>query len=102
MRGGKNVRDVGRVTAINDGPLNVYKQDEKCNVINGINYLWGYSDAACKSFPLRYKYRKTVLGVRTAYKYMHLSDPLVNTLSRTFFFAATVKNTYHTLAEPYM
>lgn len=114
MRGGKNIRDLGRVTAINDGPLKVYKQNKKCNVINGTDFmyfppfqrkehiLWGYSDAACKSFPLRYKYKKTVLGVRTTYKYMHLSDPLVGTLNRIVFFFATVEDTYHTLAGPHM
>ncbi len=55
MRGSKNIRDVGRVIAVNDKPLTVYKQDEKCNVINGTDMmffppfqrrdeiLWGFS-----------------------------------------------------------
>ncbi len=49
------------------------------------------ADAACESFPLRYKYKKTMLGVKTAYKYLDFSDPLVKflavnqILSRHFF-----------------
>lgn len=89
MRGSKNIQDVGRVIAVNDGPLNVYKQEEKCNVINGTDMMffppfqrkddiiWGFAPAACKSFPLRFKYKKTVRGVKTSYKYLHFSDPLV-------------------------
>lgn len=98
MRGSKNIRNVGRVVAVNEEPiLKVYKEDERCNIINGTDtmyfppfqrrdeVLWGFSDAACKSFPLRYKYKKTVLGVKTSYKYMHLSDPLVSRHLKYFF-----------------
>lgn len=89
MRGSKNIRNVGRVVAIDDKPLSVYKHDEKCNVINGTDtmslppfqyrdeILWIFSDAACKSFPLRYKYRTRVRGIKVTYKYLQFSDSLV-------------------------
>lgn len=90
MRGSKNIRDVGRITAVNgETKLKVYKHEEKCNVINGTDsmyfppfqrkneILWLYADAACKSFPLRFRYMKMVRGARTAYKYIHFSDALV-------------------------
>lgn len=89
MRGSKNVRNVGRVIFVNDQPLNVYKHDKMCNVINGTDsmtlppfqfreeVLWVYSDAACKSFPLRFKYRTRVRGIKVTYKYLRFSDPLV-------------------------
>ncbi|KAG4076310.1 hypothetical protein HA402_005753 [Bradysia odoriphaga] len=90
MRGSKNVRNVGRVIAINDRPLSVYKHDEKCNVINGTDtmtlppfqyrdeILWIFSDAACKSFPLRFKYKTRVRGIKVTYKYLQFSDPLMS------------------------
>lgn len=90
MRGSKNIRDVGRVVAVNNEPiLNIY-MDEKCNAINGTDsmyfppfqrkddVLWTYSPSACKSFPIFYKYKKTVRGVRTAYKALRFSDPMVS------------------------
>lgn len=89
MRGSRNIQDVGRVLAVNDGPLNVYKKLEKCNVINGTDMmffppfqhrddiLWGFAPAVCKSFALRFKHRKTVRGVKTSYKYLDFFDPLV-------------------------
>lgn len=89
-RGSTNIRDVGQVVAVNEQPmLKIYKQDEKCNVINGTDMmyfppfqrqdeiLWVFSESACKSFPLRFKHKETVRGVKTAYKNMFISDPLV-------------------------
>lgn len=90
MRGSKNIRDVGRVVAINgERILKIYKENEECNVINGTDamyfppfqrrdeVIWAFSDSACKSFPLRYKYKTIVRGIRTHYKYLYLSDQLV-------------------------
>lgn len=89
MRGSKNVHNVGRVVAFNGGPLKVYKNDDTCNTFNGTDtmsfspfqlskeILWVFSDAVCKSFPLRFKYKKMMLGLRTTYKYLSLADPLV-------------------------
>lgn len=90
LRGSKNAHDIGRIHAVNDLPtMKVYKQDDKCNVINGTDKLffppfqtkdditWVYSDDACKSFPLRYKNMETLRGTKTAWKSLYLSDPLV-------------------------
>lgn len=90
-RGSENIHDVGRVIAFNDKPmLTIYKDEEQCNVINGTDKLfypplqrrtdiiWVYGAGACKSFPLRYQYMKTMRGTKTAYKGLSLLDPLVN------------------------
>lgn len=81
---------MGRVVAVNGRPtLKVFKDDQKCNVINGTDKLfyppfqkkrdiiWAYSDDACKSFPLRYQYTKWLRGAKTAWKSVHMADPLV-------------------------
>lgn len=90
MRGSNNIKDVGRVIALNEHPTLKVHEDEKCNIINGTDamylppfqrkdeLLWAFSNDACKSLPLRYKHKKTVHGVRTAYKSMYASDPMVN------------------------
>lgn len=91
MRGVKNIHDVGRLVNVNDEPkINIFKHDDKCNVINGTDKLyyppfqkkddliWVYSDDACKSFPLRYKYMERVRGAKTAWKNLDIMDRLVN------------------------
>lgn len=90
MRGSKNAHDIGRLVAVNDKPtMTVYKKDDKCNVINGTDKLffppfqrkediiWVYSHDACKSFPLRYSYMEKLRRMKTAWKTLYLSDPLV-------------------------
>lgn len=90
LRGVKNIHDVGRLLAVNDKPtLKVFKEDPKCNIINGtdkifypplqkkLDIIWVYSHDACKSFPLRYQYKKTMRGASTAWKSINMSDPLV-------------------------
>lgn len=90
MRGVKNIHDVGRIIAVNDKPtMTVYKEDEKCNIINGTDKLfyppfqkknditWVYSNDACKCYPLRYAYKKSVRGARTTWKALDMADPLV-------------------------
>lgn len=71
--------------------MKVYKQDaqQKCNIFNGTDKLffppfqkrrdiiWAYSHDACKSYPLRYAYMKTVRGAKTAWKTLDLKDQLV-------------------------
>ncbi|KAJ6635489.1 Sensory neuron membrane protein 1 [Pseudolycoriella hygida] len=87
MRGVQNIHDVGQITAVRGKPkLNVFKHDDKCNVINGTDKLfyppfqkkndvvWVYSDDACKSFPLRFQYEQSVRGMRTAWKSLNISD----------------------------
>lgn len=104
MRGSENIRDVGRVTAVNNEHiLKLYEEDERCNVINGTDTMYFppfqlkdeillvFSSAACKSFPLRYKYMKRVSGVKTAYKFMDFTDPLVG-LGNIFFFEMSLKS----------
>ncbi|KAJ6644435.1 Sensory neuron membrane protein 1 [Pseudolycoriella hygida] len=91
LRGSKNIQDVGRVIAINgDAMLNVYKDNYKCNLINGTDkmffppfqekkdVLWIHAENACKSVPLRFKYMKRKRTVNTAYKFVDLSDPLLS------------------------
>ncbi|KAJ6644521.1 Sensory neuron membrane protein 1 [Pseudolycoriella hygida] len=91
LRGSKNIQDVGRVVAINGEPmLKVYKDNVKCNLINGTDkmffppfqqkqdILWVHAENACKSFPLRFKYMKRKRTISTAYKFVDLSDPLLN------------------------
>lgn len=112
MRGSKNIKDVGRVIAINEHPtLKVY-ENEKCNIINGTDAvylppfqrkdenLWAFSNDACKSLPLRYSHKKTVHSIRTAYKSMDFSDPLVNL--QMFYFIEFVNHRRYTVDEPCM
>lgn len=91
LRGSRNVLDVGRVIAVNGDPiLKVYKHDNRCNIINGTDkmyfapfqqksdILWIHDESACKSFPLRFKKMKRIRGVKAAYKYFDITDPLVS------------------------
>nr|QGW45471.1 sensory neuron membrane protein 1e [Bradysia odoriphaga] len=91
LRGSRNIQDVGRVIAINgEALLSVYKQNYKCNLINGTDkmffppfqeksdVLWIHAESACKSFPLRFKKMKRKRGITTAYKFVDLADPLLN------------------------
>lgn len=93
-RGANNIYDIGRVIAVNnERMLNVFKEDEKCNLYNGTDkslfepfqrkdkIIWAYAHDACKSFPLRFKYRKTIRHIKTAFKSAYFTDPLVKTLN---------------------
>lgn len=90
LRGSKNTDDIGRIIRVDDEPKqNIYKQHEKCNVINGTDKtffppfqrkqqtIWVYSHDGCISFPLVYSETAMLRGARTAFKNLYLSDPLV-------------------------
>lgn len=103
LRGNKNTDDIGRIIRVNDEPTqNIYKQHEKCNVINGTDKtffppfqkkrdtIWVYSHDACISFPLVYAESTFLKGAWTAFKKLYLSDPLV----RIHFSAESVSFTF--------
>lgn len=103
LRGNKNTDDIGRIIRVNDEPTqNIYKQHEKCNVINGTDKtffppfqhkrdtIWVYSHDACISFPLVYDETAFLRGARTAFKNLYPSDPLVR-LHKLFYLRNSVK-----------
>ncbi len=90
FRGVKNIQDVGRISTVNDRPtMNYYKEDQRCNVIDGTDKLFfppfqtnndviqTYSHDACKMFPLRYAYATSTRGAKTTWKSLDMKDPLV-------------------------
>ncbi len=76
--------------------MGIYKQNQRCDVINGTDKLFfppfqnhgdviqTYSHDACKNFPLRYEYMKSIRGAKTAWKSLDMKDPLV--LKNRLFF----------------
>lgn len=91
-RGSRNLKDIGNIIGVNsETMLNVFKDDPRCNVFNGTDktifpplqekneIVWTYSNDACKSFPLRFRYKKTLRNIRTAFKNALFTDPLVIT-----------------------
>lgn len=89
-RGNERLGDVGCVLSVNsERMLNIFKEDERCNVFNGTDKtlfppiqkkhdtVWTYSNDACKSFPLRFKYMKKLFHINTAFKSALFTDPLV-------------------------
>lgn len=95
-RGSGRLNDLGCVLSVNsERMLNVFKEDERCNVFNGTEktlfppmqkkheVVWTYSNDACKSFPLRFKYMTKLRHINTAYKSALFTDPLVKIDSST-------------------
>lgn len=92
QRGSHGMDVLGNVVAVNsEKTLNIFKEDERCNVFNGTDktifppvqkkksVVWTYSNDACRSFPLRFKYMKKHRHLKLAYKSALFNDPLVKT-----------------------
>lgn len=90
LRGNKNIKDVGKLVAINDLPLLKTYKDDECNFVRGTDKvlfspfqkkyepIWAYSHESCRPCVLRFSHKKFIKGIKTKFKELQLEDDSVS------------------------